>query len=138
MGTARSHSASKKRFKPRGKGGMVYKPSGRKHGMHRHSRNRNRQKGAAVVISRNENGDMWRRLRAVHIDMRARRVNKPTKAVVTGTETVYQFSTQVTSNKSLLSIVSTEVTKDMAPTVIAASAKQTPAKKVQWRVAAKQ
>jgi ribosomal protein L35 len=126
--SAKSHSASKKRFKPRGSGGMVYKPAGRKHGMHKHSRNRNRSKGAAVVINRGENGDLWRRLRSMNIRMRQKKVHKLTKRKFTGERLVFKFSSQITGNKSLMSIVATEVTSEMAPTVIM--------KKVQWRTVA--
>jgi ribosomal protein L35 len=125
--SARSHSASKKRFKPRGSGGMVYKPSGRKHGMHRHSRNRNRSKGAAVVINRAENGDLWRKLRSMSIKLKEKSVPKPHKKVYAGEEVVFKFSSQILNNKGLLSVVATEVTPSMAPTVVQTK------KKTQWR-----
>lgn len=123
--SSRSHSASKKRFKPRGTGGLVYKPAGRKHYMSHHNRNRNRSKGAARVISRNENGDLWRRLRSMNIKMRATSVAKPKAAQNTGTEVVYKFSDYISTNKGLMSAVATKVTADMAPSMTK--------KKVQWR-----
>jgi len=136
--SAKSHSASKKRFKPRAGGGMVFKPSGRMHGMHRHSRNRNRTKGAGVAISRNEQGDLWRRLRGMNLQMRNTKVLKPKKKRVSGDETIFRFSSQIQQNKSLLSIVAKEVTTDLAPTTVVIRTKLPTPKKVQWRVASVQ
>jgi ribosomal protein L35 len=140
---AKSHSASKKRFKPKGNGGMVFKPSGRKHGMHRHSRNRNQQKGAAVVINRNENGDLWKRLRGMNLQMKGKKIQRPRKIPIKGTEIRYRFfSQEILQSKGLTSIVANEITTEMAPKFISSNSmaklrpQQPPpvAKKVQWRV----
>ena len=68
----KTHASSKKRFRPKPGGKVTFRPAGRQHGMHRHSRDRNRSKGQKVMIEKGENGALWHRLQGLNIDVRPR------------------------------------------------------------------
>ena len=63
----------KKRFHARANGMILYKPGGRSHNLQKHSRSRNRRKGAAITVgTTGVNGDLWTRLRGMGMNVTRR------------------------------------------------------------------
>lgn len=63
----KTHKASAKRFRIRGSGSVKFRPSGRQHGMHQHTRDRNRDKGKRYALDSSSPGKRYQRLRKLNL-----------------------------------------------------------------------
>lgn len=59
----KTKSGVKKRFRMTGSGALKYRAAGRSHGMRRHSRKRNLQKGKLKLLTPGKNGNLHKRIK---------------------------------------------------------------------------
>lgn len=133
----KTHQATSKRFKTRGGGAVVFKPAGRQHGMSKHSRGRNQDKGRSVVISRGEKGDLWKRVQGLQVDM-AKGMHNPNVAVKNAVMFPFRSTTrdgQLTLQRAQEAIIKKQL-EDLVPVKeLRGFQNPTPKGKVQWRLA---